>query len=781
MKLTRSKLAIAVLIVSFPVLVALAVKFEIVAKFRQTAVGDTANRIHEKFKGEGVAGVFSSLLEKIGDSSAAQDPSLKYSLYDKSSYPPLENADARNALPEYRAVPGAAVDTFAPSRENGRRYDAWQRSNGDELSSKYSSLSQIDRSNVAHLVPAWTYSSGAELGDPSKNGVNVQTNPIFASGRLFVTSIDGHLISIDAETGREIWRLKLPEPVAKRGMVLQPNVDFANAQLFVPAGDGVYAVNAASGQVAKKFGSEGRVGSQLSLIAPVIVKDKLILANVKPALEAYDLHTGRLLWIRPLLKKVNAKNAYLFGGVPWGGMSADSGRSAVYVSTGNPRPELVGTSRPGDNRYSSSVVSISAEPGEINWAFQVVSHDLWDLDVPAPPVLTTITREGKRIDVVATVTKSGNTVLLDRDGGRPIFDYKLRKAPASRIPGEQTSPYQPEFELPEPFSKQAFDETDVTDLSEGARQTVMRKIKSAQHGFYAPPVLGGNVVLYGLHGGAEWPGAAVDQASGILYVPSNQLPWLIRVNYMDLKASAETGAKMSGNDLYQVKCAACHKADRSGSYHTERQGDAYFPALTGVTILRDRQTLVSKPAFEEKHSQSRLGYTITSEELDLLFEYLSSLDKTSDREKTFAVQAMWQLLLDDKGYPGTKPPWGLLTALDLNTGKKLWQVPLGQHDELQRNGAPVQGQRNHGGVAVTAGGLVFATGTVDNRIRAFDSANGRELWSYKMPAAGSAPPTTYLLNGTQYVVVVATGGLFHGFSGRSDKIIAFKLPEAQQK
>ena len=778
MKSTKFKSSIAVLLVAALVFAAVAIKFDLAAKVRQIGVGNAFNKVYEKFRKDGITSLISSVLEKADDSSLVQDPSLKYSLYDKNAYPPLESADARNALPEYKVVPGIAVDALAPSRDSGRRFDTWQRSNGDELSSKYSSLTQIGKNNVAQLVPAWTYSSGAALGDPTKNGINVQTNPIFANGKLFVSSIDGHLISIDAETGRELWRLKLPEPVAKRGMVWQPNDDFSKSRLFVPAGDGVYAVNAANGVVEKEFGRDGRVGSQLSLIAPVIVRDKLILANVKPALEAYDLRSGKLLWARPLLNKVEAKNAYLSGGVPWGGMSADSTRSAVFVSTGNARPELIGTTRPGDNRHSSSVISINADTGEINWAFQVVAHDLWDLDIPAPPVLTTITRDGKRIDVVATVTKTGNTLLLDRDSGKSIFGYKLRRTPVSLLPGEQTSPYQPVFELPEPFSKQLFEETDVTDLSESARQTVLRKIEGAKHGFFAPPVMGGNVVLFGMHGGAEWPGAAVDQATGVLYVPSNQLPWIIRVNYMDLKATAESGAKVAGNDLYQSRCAKCHKADRSGSYHNERLGDAYFPALTGVTILRDKQTLVAKPAFDRTHDRAKLDFTITPQELETLFGYLSALDKTSDREKTFAVQAMWQLLLDDKGYPGTKPPWGFLTALDLNSGKKVWQVPFGQHDELQRNGAPVQGQRNHGGVAVTAGGLVFATGTLDDKIRAFDSANGKELWSFKLPAAGSTPPSTYMLKGTQYVVVVATGGLFHGYSGRSDKIIAFKLPDA---
>jgi FeS assembly protein SufD len=165
------------------------------------------------------------------------------------------------------------------------------------------------------------------------------------------------------------------------------------------------------------------------------------------------------------------------------------------------------------------VVSINADTGVINWAFQEVAHDLWDLDVPSPPVLTTITRQGKRIDVVAAVTKIGNTLLLERDSGKPIFDYRLKRAPVSTIPGEQTAAYQPALEVPEPLSKLVFEATDITDLSESARQTVLRKTRGAKFSFFEPPVLGGKVVAFGLQGGGEWPGAAVDPRSAVLYVP----------------------------------------------------------------------------------------------------------------------------------------------------------------------------------------------------------------------------------------------------------------------
>lgn len=780
MKLTKLRTLIVVVLASVPILALIEYKFQVVAKVRREGLENVFDRIQKKLRREGVLGVWNTVVERLSGPSVDPDPSLRYSLYDKSSYPPLESAEARNALAEYKVIAGIDAVKLPPSRETGRSHDTWHRSHGDDSSGKYSSADQIDTRNVGKLEVAWIYSTGSVPGDATKPGWTVETNPVVADGKLFIASAEGDLISLDAVTGRELWRLNLPGPVARRGLIWQPNDDLAKSRLFVPAGNGVYAVNPANGQILRDFGNNGQVGDDVSLIAPVIVGDKLIVAMMKSTVEAYDLRSGKLLWTTSLLNKTDAKNTNLYGGAPWGGMSSDASRSAVYLSTGNPRPELIGTSRPGANRYSCSVVSINADTGEINWAFQEVSHDLWDLDIPSSPVLTTITRAGKRIDVVATVTKLGNTLLLDRDLGRPVFDYRLKRAPVSTIPGEQTAPYQPALELPQPFAKQVFEQTDLTDLSEAARQTVQHKLRGAKFGFFAPPIVGGKIVLFGLHGGAEWPGAAVDPGKGILYVPSNQVPWIIRAEYMDAKATAQLAETIPGNALYQANCAGCHGPERGGFHEIEYSGDAYLPALTGITLLRDKGTLTSRSEFDENHRRVKLGRETTAAELEILFEYFSSLDKIADRERSFSIRAYWQLLLDHQGYPGSKPPWGFLSAVDLNTGKRVWQVPLGEYEGLRRAGAPVKGQVNFGGVIATAGGLLFATGTVDNKIRAFDSASGRELWSFRLPAAGSAPPLTYLLNGTQYVVVVASGGMFHGFSGRSDKVIAFKLPAARR-
>jgi quinoprotein glucose dehydrogenase len=382
------------------------------------------------------------------------------------------------------------------------------------------------------------------------------------------------------------------------------------------------------------------------------------------------------------------------------------------------------------------------------------------------------------VDVVATVTKIGNTLLLDRDSGQPIFDYRMKRAPTSTIPGERTAAYQPALELPEPFSKLSFEPGDITDLSPSARDTVLRKTRGARMGFFEPPVLGGAVVAYGLQGGGEWPGAAADPRSGVLFVPSNQLPWFVRAHYQNNLITPEEAAKVPGDALYQAACADCHRPTGEGRYETERQGDAHFPVLNGITALRTREQLTTKSEFDAQHQAVKLPQPVTPQDLATLYTYLRTLDESADRQHGFSATGFWQVLLDDQGRPGSKPPWGHLTAIDLNTGKKVWQVPFGQYEQLSRNGQPVQGQRNHGGVIATAGGLVFATGTLDNRLRAYDAANGRELWSYKLPAAGSTPPSTYVQDGVQYLVVVAGGGQHVEFSGRSDQIIAFRLPAA---
>jgi quinoprotein glucose dehydrogenase len=346
----------------------------------------------------------------------------------------------------------SSIATGAPER-------GWFRSGADAKSTKFSALDQITVKNVRRLEVAWSFSLGSVIGDPTTTGPTVQTNPVVAGDHLFLASVEGDLIALDAATGEERWRTALPSPVAKRGLVWEPNADFVRSRLFVPTSRGVHAVRAADGRVIEEFGTKGVAGTSASLIAPVIVGDRLITATIAPTVEAYDLRTGALIWTRSLLNKPNGAPAALNGASPWGGMSADPDRHLVYVSTGNPRPALIGTARPGKNDYSSSVVAIDTRTGAIRWSFQEVEHDLWDLDLPAAPVLTTITREGRKVDVVAVLTKRGNTLLLDRDGGRPIFGYQRHRTRISRY-SPSRSPCRIEYSRPSssPTSRSRRDE-----------------------------------------------------------------------------------------------------------------------------------------------------------------------------------------------------------------------------------------------------------------------------------------------------------------------------------
>ena len=704
---------------------------------------------------------------------------LGYSLSDLTQHPSVESEDDRRQLPEYLVIPGADTSALPSSSSIHSKHEDWHRSNGGNTSGKYSSLTQINNNNAKNLELAWSYSSSPHsLGESEAYGrLPIQTNPIMVRDRLFLASINSELMSINALDGKDVWKTKLPPPVARRGLVWEPNSDFNKSRLFVPTGGGVYAVNANSGEIIEGYGNKGQVGNQMSLIAPIIADDKLIVALIKPSIEAYSLKDGKLLWSRSLLEKQSGGDFLLTGGVPWSGMSYDPVRKRIYVSTGNARPELWGTSRPGPNKHTNSIVSIDANSGNISWAFQEVEHDLWDLDIAGIPILATIDKNGRPIDVVVTPSKTGNVIVLDRDFGKPIFDYRKKRAPTSKIPGEQTAKYQPLLEFPEPLLKQSFELSDITDLSESASQSVRRTIHGAKMGFYEPPILGGKVILFGIGGGASWPGGAIDPTSNTLFVPTNNNAWIIRANYRDLKGAQREISKIDGDNIYQNLCASCHGVTRDGIQEKEFKGGNYNPSLIGITFLRTQEYLMSSKIFQSNHEGINLNNKPTNDNLAKLYEYFSSQDSIADKDKSIAARTFWMPLLDDNGNPGNKPPWGFLSAINLTTGKKIWSIPLGEYNNLFRNGEKVKGQVNYGGALATAGEVVFVTGTTDKNLRAFDSKTGKELWSFQLPFPGSAPPMTYFLDGVQYIVVVAGEKKWESNKPMYDRVLAFRLPK----
>tara|TARA_B100001123_G_scaffold442691_1_gene586878 strand:+ start:15 stop:2051 length:2037 start_codon:yes stop_codon:yes gene_type:complete len=599
-----------------------------------------------------------------------------------------EDPTEREKLPKVIKV-YAKKDNFSPGtkiEDIEKNYSNWPRSHGGFTSMRFSSLKKINKNNVEKLKLAWVYNS-----KDGKKGI--QANPIVYEGLVYFPTPGNHIVCLDGSTGKEVWKYKVKRGfhAAKRGLLIWKDKKNNKIKLFFTNDDQLISLNAKTGLPIKNFGDDGIIKIGSSPITPTIIDNQLVLGTTRPAIEVYDIYSGKLKW-KYYLRKIEKEifNARDFkSGNPWGGISSDNKNGIVYLTTGNANPYLVGVKRPGKNLYADSIIAFDIRNKKMLWYFQETCHDIWNFDIAAPPILTTINKYGARIDVVVALTKLGNTIILDRFTGDPIYEYEKKIAPVSKFPGEKTCKYQPAFKLPEPFSRNIFKKEDVTDRSKEDRDYVMSAVEKANYGFFPTHELNKDTIVYNLSGGAQWTGGSIDPYKNILYVTANNIPSKLRV--------------LASNDI-----------------------------------------------------NKNFEYKINMQEKDMLE--------------------------DLNGYPGVKPPWGTLTALNLNTGKIIWQVPLGFYEELKLKGEKDTGTENFGGATATSGGLVFAGGTLDKLIRAFDSENGKELWSYKLPYIGSAPPTFYEANDEQYIIIPATGGislkfLYPELVEQGDAFVAFKIQD----
>lgn len=635
---------------------------------------------------------------------------------------------------------------------------------------------QIGRENVGKLRTAWIYRSGDGKG-------NVQCNPIEVDGVLYTPTAGRGLVAIDARTGIEKWRTDLgmrlsggADAPARRGILYCSGEGMGGPRLLFPAGGGVMAVDPRDGRRIASFGEGGWTRLPAGGTAGGAVSGRiLVIPGYEKDVYGVDVETGRIVWTFNTVPGAGEKGGetWLNGRSSnaancWGGIALDEPRGMVYFTTGSPKPNFDGTGHLGDNLFSNCLVALNARTGTYLWHVQEIRHDIWDLDMPAPPNLVTVAREGRRVDAVAAVSKTGVTLLVDRVTGRHLFPHRLRRAPVSMLPGERTAPYQPDPELPERFARQEFLREDVTNRTPEARAFVERQLARARMGWYEAFELNRPTVFYSTHGGAEWTGAAFDPVQGRLYVTVNHRPSLTTVFRDD---DPKPVVPMSeGEKVYQTLCAVCHGKDRTGVGGAPPLRGLRHHADDGVVrmLLRTGRGLMPpQPGLE-------------GAPLDALLDFLMCRDRgkglIAGGEMVRYGSDGYRKLNDHEGYPGVKPPWGSLACLDLNSGRKQWQVVLGEHEELTAQGVPRTGTHNFGGAMVTAGGLVFASGTMDSRVYAFDAIDGHELWSSKLPFAGSAPPMTYVVDGRQYVVVPATGGGKTGMPS-GDAWVAFALPD----
>jgi quinoprotein glucose dehydrogenase len=717
-------------------------------------------------------------------------------------------------------------------RSSSLNYEEWTVYAGQKEGNRYSSLEQINQENVHQLEVAWTYSTGdKDTGSRSQ----IQCNPIVVDGILYGTSPRLKLFALNAATGEPKW---IFDPYAEdiitnndpyayykisRGVTFWKDDKSTDKRIFYSVGSKTFAVDAATGKSIKQFGKGGYfdltenldrdlANAFVSGTTPgIIYKDLLIIgtrvgesSDAAPGhIRAYDVRTGKRKWIFHTIPHPGEigyetwpdKDAwqYLGGANNWAGMSLDEKRGIVYIPTGSIGSDFYGGIRKGTNLFANSLIALEAATGKYLWHYQVIHHDLWDRDLPANPNLVTVKVNGKSLDAVAQITKHGFIFLFNRVTGEPVFPINEIKVPSQALPGEEPWPTQPIPTLPEPFARQHFNVQDISDLTPEKNKELIEKYKSVKYNdMFALPSKEGSWIFPGFDGGGQWGGAAVDIESAIMYVNSSELPWILTMVDVPKNDIADHSLKGIGKSVYNKNCLSCHGPELKGNnssiptlvdYHKRSTEE-----LTRKIIENGRNMMPAFKQLTEREKVALISFIMNKEEKeptsikisDNSKEHINGEVTEYKRKKNLTYEVPYTMtgynrFLDNDGYPGIKPPWGTLNAVNLNTGKLLWKVPLGEYDELTEKGLAPTGTENYGGPVVTKGGLIFIAASKDSRIRAFNKNTGKVLWEAKLPEPGYATPSTYKINGKQYVVIACGGGKIGSKSG--DQYIAFALPD----
>ncbi len=607
---------------------------------------------------------------------------------------------------------------------------AWSHYGGDAGGTRYSPLTQIDRSNVSQLEVAWTYRSG-DVSDGSRGmkRTKFEATPIQLAGKLIFSTPFSRVIALNPVDGRQAWSFdpaidlkeNYSESLVTRGVAgwedpgAGPSGPCRRRVLFASQDAQLHSIDADSGEPCQSFGRNGRVDlktgigpveageyevtSPRAVIGDIVIVGSAIGDNRKVDVErgvvrAYSVRDGGLLWSwDPIPRRPSdpgwstwtPEAARRTGGAnAWSILATDPERGLVFVPTGSAAPDFYGGERPGDNLYANCVVALHAKTGKIAWHFQVVRHDVWDYDVAAQPLLADVRRSGRSVPAVIVNTKMGHVFVLHRESGEPLFPIEERAVPASDVPGETTSPTQPFPVLPPPLYAADFSPEKAFGRDEEERLACRSLLEGLRYeGIFTPPSLQGSLIFPGYVGGVNWGSAAMDERRGVMLANVNSLAFWVRLH---------------PRQQYEERRRDARRVQRRAQF-TAQRGTPY-----GMS-----RSLAASP----------------------------------------------------RGGPCVPPPWGRTVAIDMATGKIKWEAPAASY--------------LFGGPIVTAGGLVFLSGGEDERLRALDVESGRELWSTGLPAGGMSTPMTYEAQGRQYLVIAAGG---HGDlrARLGDYLIAYALP-----
>jgi len=634
-------------------------------------------------------------------------------------------------------LPRPATKVTRPKAARGA--GDWASYGGDAGGMKYSPLADVNRDNVTKLQVAFTWSANeqpiaASEGQKFARPGQFQATPLAIHDTLFFSTPYNRVIALDARDGRELWAYD-PQPWKGFG---QPSngtgfvhrgvatwTDGRERRVFINSRWRLIALDSRTGRPVPGFGTNGEVDVTQNLSRPVRrehytntsppviwgnlvilgngVGDRLVYHGDPPGdIQAFDVKTGKRVWrFKTVPEPGEAGNdtwkdsswKYMGHTNAWAPFTVDSARGLVYLPIGTPSSDYYGGERKGANLFGETILCLDARTGRRVWHFQTAHHGLWDYDPPAPPVLTTVTHDGKRVDIVAAPTKQGFLFVFERVTGKPLWPIVERAVPQSDVPGEASWPTQPFPTKPAAFARQGFTLDDLVDFTPEIKQAAVAEASQFRLGpLYTPPSIQGSLMLPGVIGGAGWGGAAVDPETGWLYVKASNTPAIFVVE--------SNGTKSDTIDA------------------------PYSPNLG------------------RRSASVRVG-------------------DGGGRGNSIPI---------------VKPPYGTLTAIDLNSGDTKWQVPLGDTPEVRNNpglkgvALPEKlGVSGSPGSLVTKGGLVFSTG--GGRVMyAIDSKTGKTLWEYDLGQVAYANPMTYRTRAGKQVVAIATG------AGTTSKLVAFSLP-----
>ncbi len=671
----------------------------------------------------------------------------------------------------------------------------WPVYGGQAEGDHYSPLSQINRGNVHKLQEAWKFDAAEEGG--------LETNPIIVGQSLFAYTSSQKVIALDAATGKLLWKFDpgVHSNQPARGVAYWS--DGLHGRILAGVMNYLYALDAQTGKPIPSFGEEGRIdlrkglrgdylSQSIALTSPGIVyQDLIIVGGRNPEtypsppgdIRAFDVRTGSLRWSFHTIPHPGEfgydtwpPNAWKTAGAAnnWAGMALDEQRGIVYAPTGSAVFDFYGADRVGDDLFADTLLALDAKTGKRLWHFQGVHHDIWDRDFPSPPALLSVKRNGHCVDAVAQITKQGFLYLFDRASGKPLFPIEERPYPASDVPGEVASRTQPSPAVPAPFTRQMLTPDLLTTRTPEAHEKAVKEFATFRSGGQFVPIgLNQETVVFPCFlGGAEWGGPAVDRTRAVIYVNANEAACVL-----GLTENKPTGS--TGERIYHNQCSLCHGKDLTGSPPVYPSlvdvGKRLSPQQIEAKIAQGGGRMPSFPNLRDAHLQALIQFLTkqaTAPGPDQGAIYSSAADGATMKYEVTGSRDF----VDAEGYPAITPPWGTLNAIDLNTGRYLWKIPLGEYPELAAKGMTNTGSENYGGPIVTAGNLLFIGATAyDKKIRAFDSKTGKLLWESVLPFAGTATPATYMAGGKQYVVI-ASGGSHFVKRPLGSVYVAFTLP-----